>query len=67
MKELKAVIIRTRGAARLHPSQLKRLGLPRTLYENLQTLSLTLCEQMPLNELLAQLDNGQNSSDAHNQ
>ena len=34
----------------------KRLNLPRSLYENLQILSLTLCEQMPLHELLAQLD-----------
>jgi len=30
----------------------KRLNLPRSLYENLQILSLTLCEQMPLDELL---------------
>src|SRR5712672_2323156 len=29
----------------------KRLNLPRSLYENLQILSLTLCEQMPLDEL----------------
>ncbi len=34
----------------------KRLNLPRSLYENLQILSLTLCEQMPLDELLAQFD-----------
>jgi len=31
------------------------------------TAGLTLCEQMPLDELLAQLDTDQNSSDAHNQ
>ena len=30
-------------------------------------LSLTLCEQTPLDELLAQLDIDQNSSEAHNQ
>src|SRR5271167_2682305 len=45
----------------------KRLNLPRTLYENLQILSLTLCEQMPLDELLAQIDTDQNSSEVHNQ
>ena len=45
----------------------KRLNLPRSLYENLQILSLTLCEQMPLDELLAQIDINQNVSEAHNQ
>jgi len=45
----------------------KRLNLPRTLYENLQILSLTLCEQMPLDELLAHLDTDQNPTDMHNQ
>ena len=45
----------------------KRLNLPRSLYENLQILSLTLCEQMPLDELLAQIDIGQNVSETHNQ
>ena len=46
---------------------LKRLNLPRSLYENLQILSLTLCERMPLDELLAQIDIDQNVSEAHNQ
>ena len=45
----------------------KRLNLPRSLYENLQILSLTLCEQRPLDELLAQIDIGQNDSETHNQ
>jgi hypothetical protein len=45
----------------------KRLSLPRSLYENLQILSLTLCEQMPLDELLAQIDIDQNPSETHNQ
>src|SRR5271167_3386016 len=45
----------------------KRLNLPRSLYENLQILSLTLCEQMPLDELLAQIDIDQNPSETHNQ
>jgi hypothetical protein len=45
----------------------KRLNLPRSLYENLQILSLTLCEQMPLDELLAQIDTDQNPSESHNQ
>ena len=45
----------------------KRLNLPRSLYETLQILSLTLCEQMPLDELLAQIDTDQNPSEAHNQ
>ena len=45
----------------------KRLNLPRSLYENLQILSLTLCEQMPLYELLAQIDIDQNASETHNQ
>src|SRR5450631_3645505 len=45
----------------------KRLNLPRSLYETLQILSLTLCEQMPLDELLAQIDTDPNSTDAHNQ
>jgi IS4 transposase len=45
----------------------KRMNLPRSLYENLQILSLTLCEQMPLDELLAQIDIDQNPSEAHNQ
>ena len=45
----------------------KRLNLPRSLYENLQILSLTLCEQMPLDELLSQIDTDQNPSESHNQ
>ena len=45
----------------------KRMHLPRTLYENLQILSLTLCEQMPLDKLLAQLDTDENPADTHNQ
>ena len=45
----------------------KRLNLPRSLYENLQILSLTLCEQMPLDELLAQVDTDRNLSADHNQ
>jgi len=45
----------------------KRLNLPRSLYETLQILSLTLCEQMPLDELLAQIDTDQNPTDTHNQ
>ena len=45
----------------------KRLNLPRSLYENLQILSLTLCEQMPLDELLAQIDTDQNPTESHNQ
>ena len=45
----------------------KRLNLPRSLYENLQILSIALCEQMPLDELLAQIDIGQNDSETHNQ
>src|SRR5882724_9211849 len=45
----------------------KRLNLPRSLYENLQILSLTLCEQIPLDNLLAQIDIDQNVSEAHNQ
>jgi hypothetical protein len=44
----------------------KRLNLPRSLYEALQILGLTLCEQMPLDELLAQLDTDHNPIDAHN-
>jgi hypothetical protein len=45
----------------------KRPSLPRSLYETLQILSLTLCEQMPLDELLAQIDTDQNPTDTHNQ
>jgi hypothetical protein len=45
----------------------KPLNLPRSLYETLQILSLTLCEQMALDELLAQVDPDQNPNDAHNQ
>ena len=45
----------------------KRLNLPRSLYETLQILSLTLCEQMPLDELLAQIDTDQNPTDTYNQ
>ena len=37
----------------------KRLNLAVSLYENLQILSLTLFEQMPLDELLAQIDTDQ--------
>ncbi len=45
----------------------KRLNLPRSLYENLQILSHTLCEQMPLEEPLALIDTDQNSTESHNQ
>jgi hypothetical protein len=45
----------------------KRMHLPGTLYENLQILSLTLCEQMALDPQLAQVDTQQNPDDAHNQ
>ena len=45
----------------------KRLNLPRSLYENLQILSLTLCEQMPLDQLLAQVETDQNLPEALNQ
>jgi len=45
----------------------KRLNLPRSLYETLQILSLTLCEQMPLDELLAQIDTHSNPTETHNQ
>ena len=34
----------------------KRLNLPLTLYETLQILSLTFCEQMPFDQLLAHID-----------
>jgi hypothetical protein len=42
-------------------------NLPRSLYETLQILSLTRSEQMPLDELLAQIDVDQNPSEARNQ
>jgi IS4 transposase len=45
----------------------KRLNLPLTLYENLQILSLTLCEQIPLDQLLARAVADQIATDAHNQ
>jgi len=45
----------------------KRLNLPRSLYETLQIVSLTLCEQMPLDELLAQIGTDENPTDTHNQ
>ena len=45
----------------------KRLNLPRSLYETLQILSLTLCEQMPLDELLSQIHSDQNASETLNQ
>jgi len=45
----------------------KRLNLPLTLYENLQILSLTLCEQIPLDQLLARAVADQIPTDAHNQ
>lgn len=47
----------------------KRLNLPRSLYENRQILSLTLtpCEQLPLDELRSQIDNLENPSESHNQ
>ncbi len=44
----------------------KRLNLPRSLYEILQILSLTLFEKTPLDQLLAPIDTDQNSSVAHN-
>jgi hypothetical protein len=43
------------------------LNLPRSLYENLQVLSFTLCERMPLDELLAQFDIDQNALASRNQ
>ena len=54
----------------LRPRRLRQeatVNLPRSLYENLQILSLTLCEQMPLGELLAPIDINQNTSETHNQ
>ena len=42
----------------------KRLNLPLTLYENLQILSLTLFEQIPLDQLLARAVADQNPGDA---
>lgn len=42
----------------------KRLNLPLTLYENLQILSLTLFEQIPLDQLLARAVAEQNLVDA---
>jgi hypothetical protein len=42
----------------------KRLNLPLTLYENLQILSLTLFEQIPLDQLLARAVAEQNPVDA---
>jgi hypothetical protein len=45
----------------------KRLNLPLTLYENLQILSLTLCEKTPLDQLLARAVADQIPTDAHNQ
>ena len=44
----------------------KRLNLPRSLYGTLQILSLTLCEQMPLDERLEQNDPDQNAFETHN-
>ena len=47
----------------------KRLKLPRSLYDNLDLLSLTFCERMPLYELLAQIDSDQIDpilAEAHN-
>lgn len=41
----------------------KRLNLPLTLYENLQILSLTLFEQIPLDQLLARAVADQNPGD----
>lgn len=43
----------------------KRLNLPRSVNENLQLLSLTLCGPMPLDELLANIDIDRNQSDPH--
>ena len=45
----------------------KRLNLPRSLYENLQILSLTLCEQIPINELLSQISEDENNIEPRNQ
>jgi hypothetical protein len=42
----------------------KRLNLPLSLYENLQILSLTLFEQIPLDQLLARAVANQNPDDA---
>ena len=44
----------------------KRLNLPLSLYENLQILSLTLCEKMPLDELLGN-STSTKSVESHNQ
>src|SRR5271166_3467699 len=64
------VIVLSRSAAtvprwKASPVQLtaESTGMP----ECLQILSLTLREQMPLDELLAQIDTDQNPSESHNQ
>jgi len=45
----------------------KRMNLPRTLYESLQILSLSLFEQMPLDQLLARIHDDENPIDTRNQ
>ena len=45
----------------------KRLDLPLTLYENLQILSLTLCEKIPLDQLLSRCIADQIQVNADNQ
>ena len=45
----------------------KRLNLPLTLYENLQILSLTLCEKIPLDQLLSRAIADQIPINADNQ
>lgn len=45
----------------------KRLNLTASLYETLQILSLTMFEQMPLDQLLSKSTRGENPLDAANQ
>ena len=51
----------------LVPIVRKRLNPPRSLQKTLQILSPTLCEQMPLNELLAQIGGDENATETRNQ
>lgn len=45
----------------------KRLRLPQSLNRAVQILSISLCEQMPLDELLAYIDADQNPSESDDQ
>ncbi len=45
----------------------KRLNISASLYEMLQILSLTMFEQLPLDQLLSQRMSDQNTSDSMNQ